>query len=50
MYEALKEQLKKFLKQIKNLFYGKPKKIVIVYSSDNNRIDERGGPYKVEIE
>ncbi len=50
MYEALKEQLKKFLKQIKNLFYGKTKKIIIVYSSDNNRIDETGGPYKVEIE
>ena len=39
-----------FLKQIKNLFYGKTKKIIIVYSSDNNRIDETGGPYKVEIE
>ena len=26
-----------------------PAKIITVYSSDNNRIDEDGGPYEVEI-
>ena len=29
--------------------WSNPRKIVTVYSSDNNRIDENGGPYEVEI-
>ena len=30
--------------------WSNPRKIVTVYSDDNNRIDEKGGPYEVEIE
>ena len=30
--------------------WSNPRKIVRVYSDDNNRIDEKGGPYEVEIE
>ena len=30
--------------------WSNPRKIVTVYSSDTNRIDENGGPYEVEIE
>ena len=30
--------------------WSNPRKIVQVYSDDNNRIDEKGGPYEVEIE
>ena len=30
--------------------WSNPRKIVTVYSSDTNRIDEKGGPYEVEIE
>ena len=29
--------------------WSKPSDIIEVYSSDNNRIDEHGGPYKVKI-
>ena len=29
--------------------WSNPRRIVTVYSSDNNRIDENGGPYEVEI-
>ena len=29
--------------------WSNPRKIIQVYSSDNNRIDENGGPYEVEI-
>ena len=25
------------------------KKVIVVYSSDNNKLDEDGGPYKVEV-
>jgi len=28
----------------------KPKRIIQVWSSDNNKVDEHGGPYEVEIE
>ena len=30
--------------------WSNPRKIVQVYSADTNRIDEKGGPYEVEIE
>ena len=30
--------------------WSNPRKIVTVYSEDTNRIDEKGGPYEVEIE
>ena len=29
--------------------WSNPRKIVTVYSEDTNRIDEKGGPYEVEI-
>ena len=29
--------------------WSNPSKIIQVYSDDNNRIDEHGGPYEVEI-
>ena len=29
--------------------WSNPRKIVQVYSSDNNRIDENGGPYEVMV-
>ena len=29
--------------------WSSPSKIIQVYSSDNNRIDEDGGPYEVKI-
>jgi len=28
----------------------KPKRIIQVWSSDNNKVDDQGGPYEVEIE
>ena len=30
--------------------WSSPRKIIQVYSEDTNRIDEKGGPYEVEIE
>ena len=29
--------------------WSNPRKIIQVYSSDNNRIDENGGPYEVMV-
>ena len=42
------------MRLLKKLFGGatitaKDKRIINVYSADTNRIDEDGGPYKVEV-
>ena len=34
---------------LKAMGWTNPAKIVKVYSSDSNKIDENGGPYEVEI-
>ena len=39
----------KFLKTLIDNRSIEKKKVIVVYSSDNNKIDEDGGPYKVEV-
>ena len=44
--------MKKLIKLLKTLIDNRSiekKKVIVVYSSDNNRIDKDGGPYKVEV-
>ena len=46
------QNMKKLMKFLKTLIDNRSiekKKIIVVYSSDNNRIDKDGGPYKVEV-
>ena len=43
------KKLIKLLKMVIDNSITKKKKIVIVYSADTNKIDEDGGPYKVEV-
>ncbi len=50
------QDMKKLIRLLKKLFGGatitaeKEKKCIIyVYSADTNKIDEDGGPYKVEV-
>ena len=46
------QSMKKLIKLLKTLIDNRSiekKKIVIVYSADTNKIDEDGGPYKVEV-
>ena len=43
------KKLIKFLKTIIDNRSIEKKKVIVVYSSDNNRIDKDGGPYKVEV-
>ena len=43
------KKLIKFLKMIIDNRSIEKKKVIVVYSSDNNKIDEDGGPYKVEV-
>ena len=43
------KKLIKLLKMVIDNSITKKKKIVNVYSADTNKIDEDGGPYKVEV-
>ena len=43
------KKLIKLLKMVIDNSITEKKKIVIVYSADTNKIDEDGGPYKVEV-
>ena len=46
------QNMKKLIKLLKIVIDNsitEKKKIVIVYSADTNKIDEDGGPYKVEV-
>ncbi len=46
------QNMKKLMKFLKTLIDNRSiekKKVIVVYSSDNNKIDEDGGPYKVEV-
>ena len=43
------KKLIKLLKMVIDNSIAEKKKIVIVYSADTNKIDEDGGPYKVEV-
>ena len=43
------KKLIKILKMVIDNSITKKKKIVNVYSADTNKIDEDGGPYKVEV-
>ena len=43
------KKLIKILKMVIDNSIAKKKKIVNVYSADTNKIDEDGGPYKVEV-
>ena len=43
------KKLIKILKMVKDNSITTKKKIVNVYSADTNKIDEDGGPYKVEV-
>ncbi len=48
------QDMKKLVRVLKKLFGGatitaKKKRIINVYSADTNKIDEDGGPYKVEV-
>ena len=46
------QNMKKLMKFLKTLIDNRSiekKKVIVVYSSDNNRIDKYGGPYKVEV-
>ena len=46
------QNMKKLIKLLKTLIDNRSiekKKVIIFYSSDNNRIDKDGGPYKVEV-
>ena len=39
----------KYLKYLYKKWFGKKEKIIIVYSDDNCKVDDDGGPYKVKI-
>tara|TARA_R100001463_G_scaffold73523_1_gene127348 strand:+ start:311 stop:469 length:159 start_codon:yes stop_codon:yes gene_type:complete len=44
--------MKKLIRFLKTLIDNRSiekKKVIVVYSSDNNKLDEDGGPYKVEV-
>ena len=46
------QNMKKLIKLLKMVIDNRSiekKKVIVVYSSDNNKIDEDGGPYKVEV-
>ena len=46
------QNMKKLIKLLKTLIDNRSiekKKVIVVYSSDNNRIDKDGGPYEVEV-
>ena len=46
------QNMKKLIRFLKTLIDNRSiekKKVIVVYSSDNNRIDKDGGPYKVEV-
>ena len=46
------QNMKKLIKLLKTLIDNRSiekKKVIVVYSSDNNRIDKDGGPYRVEV-
>ena len=46
------QNMKKLMKFLKTLIDNRSiekKRVIMVYSSDNNKIDEDGGPYKVEV-
>ena len=43
------KKLMKFLKTLIDNRSIEKKKVIVVYSSDNNKIDKDGGPYKVEV-
>ena len=46
------QNMKKLMKFLKTLIDNRSiekKKVIVVYSSDNNKIDKDGGPYKVEV-
>ncbi len=43
------KKLIKLLKMVIDNSITEKKKIVIVYSADTNKLDEDGGPYKVEV-
>ena len=47
--QDMKSMIKKFLTFIGFIRKLKSTKIVTVYSADTNKIDEDGGPYKVEV-
>ncbi len=46
------QNMKKLIKFLKTLIDNRSiekKRVIMVYSSDNNKLDEDGGPYKVEV-
>ena len=47
--QNMKSIIKKFLTFLGFIRKLKSTKIVTVYSADTNKIDEDGGPYKVEV-